>query len=280
MDGSIILKLLNAAFDFWNSQTEIVLSILTTNPESVNGGKVWSIIETVNPIFVGVGMGLITLFFVIGLCSESIDVREDVRIETVLKSLIKISIAGWLVAYNLDIVKAVFQVVANFIVALMSKIGGGVDIGKISISDGAAATIEHLSLAESFLFMILAAVIALVVIVCSFGMIYAVYFRFLRIFTLVPFGSLTFSTFAGNRNINIASSYFKYFLSVAMEALVMVIAIMVCNAFVNGGLLNATEPGDGDWASVLVYLCQIVFSICLTVGSVRSAQQLSEKIIR
>ncbi|MFR5740456.1 MAG: hypothetical protein ACLUEN_00285 [Coprococcus sp.] len=58
------------------------------------------------PIFVGVGSSLVVLFFVIGFCSESVDVKEDMRFEVILRMLMRIGIAEWLVANNVTIMKA------------------------------------------------------------------------------------------------------------------------------------------------------------------------------
>jgi len=44
------------------------------------------------------------------------------------------------------------------------------------------------------------------------------------------------------------------------------------------GLLAFT--GDyADWAKTLIYLCEMTFSIALTVGSVKGAQSLTGKVL-
>ena len=72
---------------------------------------------------------------------------------------------------------------------------------------------------------------SIIVIICGFFMVYTVYFRFLKLLVLVPFGALAFSTTGGNRMVSsTAVSYSKYFLSVLLEAVTMALAIIVCNA--------------------------------------------------
>ena len=44
-----------------------------------------NITKQINPIFVGVGSSLVVLFFIIGFCSESIDIKEELRFEENLK---------------------------------------------------------------------------------------------------------------------------------------------------------------------------------------------------
>ncbi|MCI8927451.1 MAG: hypothetical protein HFI97_01500 [Lachnospiraceae bacterium] len=44
------------------------------------------------------GSGLVVLFFVIGFCAESVDVKSEFRQEAMFRMLIRLEIAQWLVA--------------------------------------------------------------------------------------------------------------------------------------------------------------------------------------
>ena len=58
----------------------------------------------------------------------------------------------------------------------------------------------------------------------------------------------------------------------------MALAIVVCNAFINAGLPDFT--GDyADWTKTLIYLCEMKFTVALTVGSVKGAQSLTSKAL-
>lgn len=80
--GDKILALLEAMFGFWNNQISLVFAMLGQSPVSFKGGGPWAVIEGIEPIFVAVGSSLVVLFFVIGFCSESIDVKEEIRFES------------------------------------------------------------------------------------------------------------------------------------------------------------------------------------------------------
>ena len=139
--------------------------------------------------------------------------------------------------------------------------------------------IENLGFGESLLMMILAVIIALVIIVCGFMLIYTVYFRFLKIMIMVPYGAIAFSTVSGNRMVShTAVTYARYFLSLVLEAVTMALAIVVCNAFLNAGLPTFTSD-YADWTKALMYMCELTFSVALTVGSVKGAQSLTSKAL-
>ena len=103
--GGVILDLLQTVVDFWNDKVSLVFELLGQSPTSFKGGGPWGVITGIEPIFVAVGSSLVVLFFVIGFCSESVDVREEMRFEVILRMLIRIGIAQWLVVYNVDIYK-------------------------------------------------------------------------------------------------------------------------------------------------------------------------------
>lgn len=272
--GDKILALLETVFGFWNNQISLIFELLGQSPTAFKDGGPWSVISGIEPIFVAVGSSLVVLFFVIGFCSESIDIREEMRFEVVLRILIRLGIAEYLVVNNVTIMKAFFTSIGN-LVALLSE-GSRT---KLTIAEEQAEIIKNLGFGESLIMLILAALLSLIVIICGFFLMYTVYFRFLKLLIIVPIGSIAFSTMGGNRMVaHTAVTYCKYFLSVAFEAVTMALAIIVCNAFISAGLPSFT--GDyADWAKTLIYLCEMTFTIALTVGSVKGAQSLTSKVL-
>jgi hypothetical protein len=272
--GDKILDLLNMVFGFWNNQISLVFALLGESPVNFKGGGPWAVISGIEPIFVAVGSSLVVLFFVIGFCSESVDIREEMRFEVILRMLIRLGLAEWFVANNVSIMKAIFTSVGN-LVGLLSA-GNTVEL---KIAEEQAEIIENLGFGESLIMLIITALLSIMIIICGFFLIYTVYFRFLKLLIIVPLGSIAYSTMGGNRMVaNTAVTYSKYFLSVVLEAVVMALAILVCNALVNSGLPSFT--GDyADWAQTLIYLCEMTFTIALTVGTVKGAQGLISKAL-
>ena len=272
--GGVILDLLKTVVAFWNDKIALVFELLGQSPTEFKGGGPWRVISDIEPIFVGVGSSLVVLFFVIGFCSESIDVKEEIRFETVLRMLMRLGIAEWLAANNVTIMKAFFQSVGT-LVGLITNSG----TTKLKIPQEQQDIIEGLGFGESLLMMILAVIIALVIIFCGFMIVYTVYFRFLKILVIVPFGAIAFSTTSGNRMVShTAVTYAKHFLAVLLEAVTMALAIIVCNAFLNAGLPTFTSD-YADWTKALMYMCELTFSVAMTVGSVKGAQSLTSKML-
>ena len=272
--GEAILALLEIVFGFWNSQVALAFELLGQSPAEFKGGGLWGIVERVEPLFVGIGSALVVLFFVIGFCSESIDIREEVRFDAILRMMIRVAVAQWMVSYNLTILKALFTSCGN----LVSLLGASRTV-ELTIEPSQAEVIKDLGFGTSIVFLIMAVILSLIVIICGFFLLYNIYFRFLKIMVIVPFGAIASSTLAGNRGIgNTFASFMKYFISVVLEAVTMALAILLCNAFISSGLPAFT--GDyADWAKTLIYLGEMTFTVSLTVGTVKGAQNLTSRAL-
>ena len=164
--GGAILDMLLMVFEAWNSMVDIVFGLLMASPENFKDGGPWQIIEEINPIFVAVGSSLVVIFFVIGFCSESIDVKEEMRLEKILTLLCRLGLAEFMVANNVTIMKAIFQSVGNLVQLL--SLGNGVHL---MMTKDAAEVILDLGFCESILMLILTTVLSLVILVCGFFLI-------------------------------------------------------------------------------------------------------------
>ena len=167
--GDKILDLLNMVFGFWNNQVSLVFGLLGQSPVNFKDGGPWGIISGIEPIFVAVGSSLVVLFFVIGFCSESVDVREEMRFEVILRMLIRLGLAEWFVANNVTIMKAIFTSIGN-LVGLLSAGSSK----KLVIDDAQAQIIKDLGFGESLIMLILAALLSIIIIICGFFLIYTV----------------------------------------------------------------------------------------------------------
>lgn len=270
--GEHLLSLLEMVFGFWNNQVSLVFSLLGQTPASFKGGGPWAVIQRINPIFVGVGSSLVVLFFVIGFCSESVDVKEEMRFEVILRMFIRLALAEWLVANCVTIMQAFFSTVGNWVRTL-----GAGSASELSINAQQAEIMKGLGFGEGLIMLMLGSILSLVIIICGFFLIYTVYFRFLRLLVIVPMGAIAFSTIGGNRNVShTALTYSRHFLGVCFEAVTMALAILICNAFISAGLPEFAG-NYADWTQTLIYLCEMTFAVALTVGSVKGAQSLTSK---
>lgn len=247
--------------------------LLTTSPAKFADGAGWEAIKAVEPVFVGVGSSLVVLFFIIGFCSESVDVKEEMRFENILRFLMRLGIAEWFVANNLTIIKTLFAVAKNFVDAIIGNVGltpGGLTSKFID-------TVYDLDFGESIVAMLVALLTALVIFACSYFILYALYFRFIKILITAPLGSLASSTIAGNRTLShSAVMFWKYMIAMIFEVLVIALALNVCSALITSGFAKTTCNTLGDCC---IYMMKICFMVAMTVGCVKGAQNTIERAL-
>lgn len=87
----------------------------------------------------------------IGFCSESVDIREEMRFEVILRMLIRVAISQWMVSYNVTIMKALFTSCGN----LVGLLGANQSV-ELVIDPEQAEVIKDLGFGTSIVFLILA----------------------------------------------------------------------------------------------------------------------------
>jgi len=212
--GQHVRDLIVGAYSVWNKMVLYIFDLLATEPTEFSDGDLWSIIEKINPIFVGVGSSLLVLFFIIGLCSESIDIKQEFRFEQILRLLIRLGIGEWLIANNLEIMKGIFKSVSALVKLISANDMAGVDPLKLTLTPEIETMMLNLNFMQGFICLLFAIVAFLAIVVCSVFILYTIYFRFLKIVITVPFGGLAASTVSGNRIVNSSAlAFYKYLYS-------------------------------------------------------------------
>lgn len=273
--GERLYDILNIALTVWNVISLNVFKLLAVSPTSFKDGGPWKIISEAEPVFTGVASSLVVLFFVWGFCARGIDVKEEMRFEEILRLLIRLVLADFLVANSVTIMKAFFKSIG----ALVKLIGVGSG-RKISLSETQIETIKSLGLVDGLFMCLIGLILALIIIGCAFMLLYTVYFRFLKVLVIVPLGAIACATLAGSNQVSHSFlTYVRYFFAVTLEAVAMALAILVCNALISAGF--SLDFGDSflGWMTVLLYLFEMTFTCVLTVGAVKGSEQLCQKAL-
>ena len=92
MSDNWVVQNLNSALSTWNGYLTKIWSLITQTPQNFNGGTIWSVIENINTAVQGIGIGLLVLFFVVGMvktCGSFADVKKP---EHALKLFVRFAI--------------------------------------------------------------------------------------------------------------------------------------------------------------------------------------------
>lgn len=277
-----VLELLKFTISIYNNLTGTAAGILAQDPAAWNA-EGWAFIGTVNQLFLGIGGVLTVIFFLIGFCADSIDIKQDFRVENILRMLLKLSVAEFFVVNSLKIVSALF----GFGTGMIGKLQGG---GTVSYTVPAevetilTAPGEHeisgLSGSFHILLLYITAIIFLLMIAGGGMMILLeAYQRFLKILLLVPYGTLANSTLAGNHMLNhSAESFWKYALCTILEAVTMYLALRLSASVVGSGSIGLAGDQTGAMY-VLGWMLESTFVCLLTLGLVKGAQTITQRAL-
>ena len=67
MSDNWIVQNLNNALETWNSKMSEIWQLLTQSPETFKGGDIWNVMLTIHDALIGIGYGLLVLFFAVGV---------------------------------------------------------------------------------------------------------------------------------------------------------------------------------------------------------------------
>ena len=267
-----VIKNIETGIAIYNSIIGDAVSMLTMNPAEWNEAG-WNFIASeVYPIFLMVACPLVVIFFLAGLCEESIDpkMQGNIPMETLLVSFFKLSIAEFVTVYALYIVCALFSFV-DFLTD--GWVGDNVVISAdLGFTLNEVQTLSGLTLGLTYLVSLLY-LIVLVVVVCI--IVYSAAIRFFKILSLIPFGALTSSTIAGGREVrNTAIHFWKYMISVVLEAVLMLLMLALFARVQSSFELIHLQ----DELEILGVILNRMIMALLCLGSVKGAGSVLQRV--
>ena len=84
---------LNSALNTWNDKLNEIISLLTQSPETFKGGGIWSVMTNINDALKAIALGLLVLFFAVGIvktCGSFSDIKKP---EHVVKAFVRFALA-------------------------------------------------------------------------------------------------------------------------------------------------------------------------------------------
>ena len=114
------------ALSGWNDKLAEIWTLLTQTPETFKGGDIWRVITGINNTLVGIGYGLLVLFFAIGIFQSAASFRDFQRPEFALRHFIRSIIAKVAVGRCMELMTAIFDICAGIINTVMGGVGASI----------------------------------------------------------------------------------------------------------------------------------------------------------
>ena len=276
MSDNWIVSNLESALSDWNNKLTEIWGLLTQSPATFKGGTIWSMILSINNALVGIGYGLLVLFFAMSIFQSAASFRDFQRPEFLLRHLIRFILAKTAVGRCMEIMTAIFDICGGIVQTVMSRLGGSISTAATLPSEIVNA-IEGAGLLASIPLWLVSLLGSLFITVMSFILLLTVYGRFFRLYMFTALAPLPLSSFAGEGTSASGKAFIKSYIGVCMEGAIIVVACLIYSAF-----LSSSAPAvDASLPAVTMaweYIGQLIFNMLILTGLVRGASRIVKEM--
>lgn len=233
--GKYCVNVLNGGLEIFQNFVNSAVEILTKDANDPMFGDFWTVINRVSSVLCVIASTVMVMLFLINMCTEAWDTRHDMELWTIVKQLVKMVVAVILVNNALTIVTAIFSMGARVaqIITLTDP------SNSIQIAEENARLVKFgVSGMNGMLTFVVYIIASLVVIATGIIITLEIYQRVFKMYVLIPFSTISFTTFVmgdNNRGNEVFHGYLKTILSTAAEAVVIMMCVSFCYNLIESG---------------------------------------------
>ena len=270
---SWIIDNLQNALNTWNSYMADIFSLITQSPETFKGGGIWKVVETIHNAVQGVGLGLLVLFFVIGVMKTCGSIAELKKPEHAVKIFIRFILAKATITYGLELMLSLLSIVQGLI-STITKASGFTGNSKMLLPQSIIDACNNVGFFDSIPLWAITLIGGLFIMVLSLIMIMTVYGRFMKLYLYAAIAPVPMASFAGEPTQSIGKSFIKSYAAVCLEGAIIVLACIIFSLFVTAP--PAVDATASAVTQVWTYVGEIIFNMLVLVGAIK----MSDRIVR
>ena len=264
---------LQNSLDTWNSKLNEIWTLVSTSPDTFKGGTIWNVIVNIHGALQAIGLGLLVLFFVVGVMKTCGSLTEVKKPEHALKLFIRFAIAKIVVTYGLDLMLSLFKIVQGVISTIITASGLG-GTTSTTLPQEIITAVEKCGFFESIPLWAVTLIGGLFITVLSFVMIMSVSRRFFNLYLYTAIAPIPLSTFAGEPTQNVGKSFLKSYCAVCLEGAIIVLSCIIFSLFASSP--PVVDASASAVTQVWKYIGELVFNMLVLVGTVK----LSDRVVR
>lgn len=269
--GSNAADQLQTALDYWQRKFSSIFEILTTSPETFQGGTIWNMIVDIIRLLQGTGTYLLIIFFLYGMFKTTLNYKELANPQHTAMLFIRFIFAKFIVTYGIDMLLGILSWTQKLITAIYER----VPMLELSVPEElktALVNAEWWSGMSAFLASLIGSVmiflLAIVILVVVYG-------RFFKIFLLAAISPIPLAGFASEATESLARNFTKAYVGECLRGVIILIACMIFSAFaISPTDFNASTPGGMTW----IYVMEVSMQMLLLVITVKSSDRLIKEV--
>ena len=267
---------MNNALNTWNNKLGEIWHIITQSPTEFKGGAIWEVIIGIHGAVQAIGLGLLVLFFTVGVMKTFGSFAEMKRPEVAIKVFIRFALAKAAITYGLELMMALFNIVQGLVSTILGAAGMGSGTPAV-LPPEIMAAINSVGFFESIPLWAVTLLGGLFITVLSFIMIMSVYGRFFKLYIYTAIAPVPLSTFAGEPTQSVGKSFLKSYCAVCLEGAVIVLACIIFSLFASSP--PAVNPDAAAVTQVWSYVGELCFNLLVLVGTVKMADRVVRELI-
>ena len=272
-----IVQNLQSALNTWNDTLNEIWTLLTQDPATSTGASICSVMTSINGALKAIALGLLVLFFAMGIiktCSSFTDMKKP---EHVLKAFIRFALAQGAVVYGMDLMKALFSIIQGIVTTILANAnlsGGTVSQLPAEIVE----KVESVGMLDSIPLWIVTLLGSLLITVLSFIMILTVYGRMFKLYMYTAIAPIPLSTFAGEPSQSVGKNFIRSYAGVCLEGAIIALACIIFSVFTS----SMPAVSDISLSAVTIvwnYVGELVFNLLILVGAVKASDRIVKEIM-
>ena len=250
------MTILQAALTFFADKMRILLTILTTDITTYEGGVIWNAISNVYDAILAMGVTIAGVLIWFGLLSSTSRYAELKKASVWVQFLIEIVLTNAVLYYGKFLLLECIKIGQGMTEKLMSVTGmlttNGNSIFSVTIPDNLKVAVDSMSLGEGILLFVVVLIGAIFIVVSTIGVLLTVYGRLFNLYLMIAISPLPISTAIGKPTRFVFYNFVKSFLSVVLEALIVVLVLYIFTKFV--GTLSGLDSALENYQDPNMYL--------------------------
>lgn len=230
----------------------------------------------INDALKAIGLGLLVLFFAVGVVKTCSSVADLKRPEHAIKLFVRFALAKAAVTYGLDLMLAVFRIVQGMVSTIITQSGLSGSTGA-TLPQEIVDKINDVGFWDSIPLWAVTLLGGLFITVLSFVMILTVYSRLFKLYMYTAIAPVPLSSFAGEPTSNVGKNFLRSYAGVCLEGAIIALACIIFSV-----MAESPPVVDSDVSAVTAvwsYVGELIFNLLVLVGAVRMSDRIVKEIL-
>lgn len=272
-DGYTVI--IAAALKIFDLIMNEVMKVIVVNPTQTG---LWPIIENLmgptGPI-TSIGRALVVIFFLAGWIAESVDPRQNMRLDEILKLFIKIIVSDYFVTNNLEFFKTIYSIATGIAGLVGTNNNSFYDI----IPKSLGSQVMEVDGSGKLIMFVLSLIFFLIVVGSAITVLIEAYTRIIKVCLIIPFGALTMATMASGNSAfsSVSVQYIKYLIATLLEVFTMILAVKLTLLFFSCNQMNFNN--ENELIQAIMGLVAGAIGALTLASLIKGSKEITHRII-